>query len=174
MDKLGEWILPAAGALIVLFGWVRRVPVFDVFLQGAKQGLSSSISILPTLIGLMMGVAMLEASGALDLAAYALTPLAEWAGFPVEAIPLGLLRPFSGSGSTALAASILEKVSPDSFAGRVVSVLMGSTETTFYAIAVYFGAAGIVKTRYAVPAALCADLAGFLAAAWAVRLLFPA
>ena len=109
MDKLGEWTLPAAVALIVVFGWVRRVPVFDEFLQGAKQGLSASISILPTLIGLMMGVAMLEASGALDLAAYALTPLAEWAGFPVEAIPLGLLRPFSGSGSTALAASILER-----------------------------------------------------------------
>lgn len=94
MDKLGEWILPAAVALIVLFGWVRRVPVFDEFLQGAKQGLSSSISILPTLIGLMMGVAMLEASGALDLAAYALTPLAEWAGFPWKPFPLDCCGPF--------------------------------------------------------------------------------
>ena len=172
MDKLGEWILPAAVALIVLFGWVRRVPVFDEFLQGAKQGLSSSLSILPTLIGLMMGVVMLEASGALDLAAYALTPLAEWAGFPVEAIPLGLLRPFSGSGSTALAASILEKVYPDSFAGRVVSVLMGSTETTFYAIAVYFGAVQVRRTKWAIPAALCGDVAALAASAATVMLFF--
>ena len=118
MDKLGVWILPGAVVLIVAFGLVRRVPVFDAFLQGAKEGLSSSISILPTLVGLMMGVTMLGASGALDMVSSFLGPWVEKLGFPAQALPLALLRPFSGSGSSALAASLFETVHPDSFAGR--------------------------------------------------------
>lgn len=171
MDKLGEWVLPIAVVGILLFGMVRRVPVFDTFLQGAKEGLSSSVSILPALIGLMMGVSMLEASGALDILSCFLRPAAQWLGFPVEAIPLALLRPFSGSGSTALAASLFSSIPPDSFAGRVISVMLGSSETTFYAVAVYFGAVGIRKTKWTVPAALAGDFVTTAASAAAVLLL---
>lgn len=172
MDKLGEWILPIAAAGIILFGMLRRVPVFDTFLQGAREGLSSSVSILPALIGLMMGVTMLGASGALDIFSAFLRPAAQWLGFPPEAIPLALLRPFSGSGSTALAASLLESTSPDSFEGRVISVLLGSSETTFYAVAVYFGAIGVKKTKWTIPAALAGDFVTIAASAAAVLLLF--
>ena len=170
MDKLGGWILPGAVAVIVLFGIIREVPVFEAFLKGAKEGLRSSISILPTLVGLMMGVTMLQASGALDLISSLVRPLAEWCGFPAEAVPLALLRPFSGSGSTALAASLFQTISPDSFSGRVISVLMGSTETTFYAVAVYYGAVGIKKTRWTIPAALTGDMESMAAAALTVML----
>lgn len=173
MDKLGVWILPGVVVLIVAFGLVRRVPVFDAFLQGAKEGLSSSISILPTLVGLMMGVTMLGASGALDMVSSFLGPWVEKLGFPAQALPLALLRPFSGSGSTALAASLFETVHPDSFAGRVISVLMGSSETTFYAIAVYYGAVGIKKTRWTIPAALTGDVVSMAASAAVVLLWFP-
>lgn len=172
MDKLGEWVLPVAVVGILLFGMLRRVPVFDTFLQGAKEGLSSSVSILPALIGLMMGVTMLGASGALDILSAFLRPAAQWMGFPVEAIPLALLRPFSGSGSTALAASLFASISPDSFEGKVISVLLGSSETTFYAVAVYFGAVGIKKTRWTVPAALTGDFVTTAASVAAVLLLF--
>ncbi len=172
MDKLGEWVLPVAVVGILLFGMLRRVPVFDTFLQGAKEGLSSSVSILPALIGLMMGVTMLGASGALDMLSAFLRPAAQWLGFPVEAIPLALLRPFSGSGSTALAASLFTSISPDSFEGKVISVLLGSSETTFYAVAVYFGAIGVKKTKWAVPAALTGDFVTTAASVAAVLLLF--
>lgn len=172
MDKLGEWVLPVAVVGILLFGMLRRVPVFDTFLQGAKEGLSSSVSILPALIGLMMGVTMLGASGALDILSAFLRPAAQWLGFPVEAIPLALLRPFSGSGSTALAASLFTSISPDSFEGKVISVLLGSSETTFYAVAVYFGAVGIKKTQWTVPAALTGDFVTTAASVAAVLLLF--
>lgn len=172
MDKLGEWVLPVAVVGILLFGMLRRVPVFDTFLQGAKEGLSSSVSILPALIGLMMGVTMLGASGALDILSAFLRPAAQWLGFPVEAIPLALLRPFSGSGSTALAASLFTSISPDSFEGKVISVLLGSSETTFYAVAVYFGAVGIKKTQWTIPAALTGDFVTTAASVAAVLLLF--
>ena len=173
MDKLGGWLLPGAVVIILLFGLVRRVPVFEVFLQGAKEGLSSSLSILPALIGLMMGVTMLQASGALDMVSAFLRPAAEQLGFPPEVLPLALLRPFSGSGSTALAASLFENYPPDSFTGRVLSVLMGSSETTFYAVAVYFGAVGVKKSRWAIPAALTGDITALAASAAAVLLWFP-
>lgn len=115
---------------------------------------------------------MLRASGALELAGEALSPVLARLGIPVETIALLLVRPVSGSAALGVGAELIQTYGPDSLIGRTAAVMLGSTETTFYTIAVYFGAAGIVKTRYAVPAALCADLAGFMAAAWAVRVLF--
>ena len=144
-------------AAILLFGIVRRVPVFDVFLEGAKDGLRSAVSILPSLIGLLMAVRMLKASGALDFLTGAAAPVLGILNVPPEITPLIFLRPVSGSGSTALLLQIYKSCGPDSFAGRAASVIAGSTDTTFYAIAVYFGAVGIRKIRYTVPAALAAD-----------------
>ena len=115
---------------------------------------------------------MLSASGALDMLCAFISPAAEWMGLPPETMPLALLRPISGSGSLAILSDIFERNGPDSFAGRVASVMMGSTETTFYAIAVYFGSVGIKKTRHAVPSALTADLVGYFMSAAAVRMFF--
>lgn len=172
MDKIGVYLVPCIIALILLFGFLRKVPLFDTFLDGAKEGLRSTVSIAPALVGLITAVTMLKASGALDLFTAAVRPLAQAVGLPPEVVPLTLLRPVSGSGSMALLNGIFADCGPDSFAGRVAAVMMGSTETTFYAIAVYFGAVGIKKTRHTIPAALSADLVSFLTSALAVRLFF--
>ena len=141
-------------------------------MKGAGEGLETVIRILPALIGLMTAVYMLRASGALDLAAAALGPVLEHLGLPGELLPLMLVRPISGSAALGVGAELISAYGPDSYLGRTAAVMLGSTETTFYTIAVYFGAVGITKTRYAVPAALCADVTGFLVAALAVRLWF--
>ena len=172
MDKLGIYVVPVAVLLMVAFGVVRRVPVFDTFVEGAKEGLQSCFSILPTLVGLIMAVTMLNASGALDLLASFLAPVATFLGIPADVLPLALIKPVSGSGATALLTQIFAKDGPDSFAGRVASVMAGSTETTFYCIAVYYGAVQIKKTRHTIPAALIADLTAFFVAGLAVRLFF--
>ena len=130
------------------------------------------IRIAPALIALMAAVYMLRASGVMELAAQLLGPALEALGLPAELLPLMLVRPVSGSAALGVGAELMRTYGPDSCLGRTAAVMLGSTETTFYTIAVYFGAAGISRTRYAVPAALCADLTGFLAAAWAVRLWF--
>ena len=172
MDSIGAWVLPAVLLLIVTAGFLRGVPVFDTFLAGAKEGLQASVSILPTLVGLIMAVSMLSASGALDLVSSLQAPTAKLLGLPPQVIPLALIKPFSGSGSTAVLAQIFKDNGPDSLAGRIASVMSGSTETTFYAIAVYYGAVGVKKTRHTLPAALLADLAACVFSALTVRLFF--
>ena len=165
-------IVPLILAGVALYGCFRRVDVYTALVQGAGDGLEVLMRILPSLVGLLTAVYMLRASGALDLAAQALTPLLDRIGLPGELLPLMLVRPISGSAALGVGAELITAHGPDSFLGRTAAVMLGSTETTFYTIAVYFGAVKITKTRYAVPAALCADLTGFLAAAWAVRLCF--
>lgn len=172
MDKIGTYILPTTVFLIIIFGIYKKVPLFDAFLVGAKEGLCSTFSIVPSLVGLMLGIAMLRASGALDVLSAVLCHLTNRVGIPSEIIPLMLLRPFSGSGSLAIIDSIFKSCGPDSFVGRVASVMMGSTETTFYAIAVYFGAVGVKNTRHTIPSALIADFCGFCMSLITVRLLF--
>lgn len=172
MDKIGVYIIPAAVLCIVLFGLARRVPVFDTFVAGAREGLHSTVSILPSLVGLIMAVSMLSASGALDLVSSFLAPAANLLGLPPQVMPLALIRPVSGSGSTAVLTQIFKDCGPDSMAGRIASVISGSTETTFYAIAVYFGSVGIKKTRHTIPAALTGDLTTCIVSALTVRLFF--
>ncbi|MGX8709359.1 spore maturation protein [Caproiciproducens sp. R1] len=172
MDKLGVYAIPVVVFLIVLFGLMRGVPLFDTFVAGAKEGFSSSISILPSLVGLMMAVSMLNASGALDILSSLLAPAARLLGLPPEVMPLALIKPVSGSGATAVLAQIFQNNGTESFAGRVASVMSGSTETTFYAIAVYFGSVGVKKTRHTIPAAVTADLTAFVVSALTVRLFF--
>ena len=174
MAQLGFFLLPAAVAAVLIFGLARRVPLFSSFTAGAKGGLRACAAVLPPLVGLVTAVRMLQASGALDLFSTAAAPLAGALGFPVEAAPLALLRPISGSGSTAWLNEIFRQCGPDSFAGRVASVVMGSTETTFYAVAAYYGAVGVKKTGATLPAALAADLSGYVFSVLAVRLQFGA
>lgn len=172
MDLFFTMLVPLILAVVALYGLLRRVDVYGAVLTGAGEGLGTLLRIFPALVGLLTAVYMLRASGALELAASALGPVLTRLGIPPETVGLLLVRPVSGSAALGVGAEIINTYGPDSQIGRTAAVMLGSTETTFYTIAVYFGAAGIVKTRYAIPAALCADLAGFIAAAWAVRVLF--
>ena len=160
-------VLLAASGIIALS---RRVDVFDALTQGARDGLRVVVGILPPLIALMSAISMLRASGALGALAELLSPVFGALGIPPETAPLMLIRPLSGSGALAAGAETIAAAGPDSFAGRCAAVMLGSTETTFYVIAVYFGAADAKKTRRAIPAALTADLVGFIMAAVTVRL----
>lgn len=165
-------IIPAVAVFFVIFGLCKKVGVFDAFLVGAKEGLTTAYTIAPTLIGLITAVTMLRASGAIDVLTEAITPIAEKLGFPAEIVPVAVLRPISGGGSTALLVGILEEFGPDSFAGRIVSVMAGSTETTFYAIAVYYGAVGVKKARHTLVAGLSADFTAVVFSVLTVRLFY--
>lgn len=171
MARLGGASLPVILAVILLFGLWKKVPVFDAFLEGAREGLTATASLLPTLIGLILAVSMLRASGFLELLSSLLAPVTERLGLSSELVPLMLLRPVSGSGATAYAYSLLQQFGPDSETGRIASVLTASTETTFYAVAVYFGACGYRKLRYTIPAALLGDAAAIVFSVLTVRLL---
>ena len=150
----------------------KKVDVYDALLQGAAKGLEILWRILPALVTLLTVVAMLRASGALEVAAKALSPVLGLLGIPPETMGLMLVRPISGSAALAVGTSLMQTYGVDSQIGRTAAVMLGSTETTFYTISVYFGAAGIRRTRYTLPAALFADLVGFTAAAWTAKLFF--
>ncbi len=172
MELFFTMLVPGTLAGVALYGALHRVDVYSALCKGAGSGLETLVRIVPALIGLMTAVYMLRASGALELLAQTLRPWMERVGLPPELLPLMLVRPVSGSAALGVGSELIQTYGPDSQLGRTAAVMLGSTETTFYTIAVYFGAVGISRTRYAVPAALCADLVGFWAAAWAVRLLF--
>ena len=155
-----------------LFAVSRRVDVYSALTQGAGEGLSVLLRILPALVGLLTAVSMFRASGAMEWLSAVCAPVTQWLGIPPEVTPLMLVRPVSGNGALAVGSELMQTYGPDSYIGRVAAVMLGSTETTFYTIAVYFGSAGIHRTRHTVPAALTADLTGFIAAAFAVRLFF--
>ena len=168
---MSDFIIPFFIALIMVIGLIKRVDVFGEFTEGAKENLKAAFEVLPALIALMTAIGMFKASGALEVISSAISPVTGFLGFPEECIPLAIIRPVSGSGALAVFESILNDVSPDSFAGRVASVIIGSTETTFYTIAVYYGITGVKKTRHAVVSSLTADLTGFIVSALTVRLI---
>ena len=165
-----NYLIPGLLLLAGLAALRRREDVYGALLAGGKQGLRLTVTILPALVMLLTAVELFRQSGALAALTRLLTPAAKLVGLPAETLPLALVRPFSGSGALAVGAELMGTYGPDSRIGRTAAVMLGSTETTFYTISVYFGAAGVRKSRYAVPAALIADLTGFLAAAAAVRL----
>ena len=171
MTLWADLLVPLVLAAVALWGVARRVDVYGALSTGAGEGLGVLIKIAPPLVGLLT-VYMLRASGALELAADLLAPVLTVLGIPPETVGLLLVRPVSGSAALGVGAELISAYGPDSLIGRTAAVMLGSTETTFYTVAVYFGAAGIKRTRYTIPAALCADLAGFVAAAWAVRICF--
>lgn len=172
MKLVFAMLVPGVIGLVALVGVLKGVDIYDALLTGAGKGLEILLRILPALITLLTAVYMLRVSGALEQAAKVLAPTLDVLGIPPETVGLMLVRPISGSAALGTGAELISTYGPDSYIGRVAAVMLGSTETTFYTIAVYFGAAGIKRTRYAIPAALCADLAGFISAAWAVRLFF--
>lgn len=152
-----EFAMPVFAGLVVIFGLIKRVPVFDIFLKGAKEGMLLLYNIAPTIMGLVFAVDLLRSSGAINVICDFVAPAADFLGFPKEIVPMMLLRPVSGSGSTALLTSLYKECGPDSFAGQVASVLAGSSETTFYAVAMYFGSIKVKKIRHTLVAALIAD-----------------
>ncbi len=159
----GLMIVTACAAL------AKRQDVYGALLEGGLDGLKLLVTIVPALVVLLTAVHMLRASGAIELLTKWLSPVAAAVGIPAETLPLVLLRPISGSAALAVGADLMSVHGPDSLIGRTAAVMLGSTETTFYTISVYFGAAGVKKTRYTIPAALIADVTGFLAASFCAR-----
>ena len=157
---------------IPLYGALKKINVFDVFIDGAKQGFETSIGLIPYLIAMMVAIGMLRASGFFDLINIVIAPLLRAIGMPSELLPLALIRPFSGSAATGVMAELIHTHGGDSFIAKTAATMMGSTETTFYVIAVYFGAVSIKRTRHAIPAGLLADLAGIIATVFICRYLF--
>ena len=165
-------IVPALFVLLALSAILKKADIFPALKEGAKEGLSVTVGIVPSLIALFSVIYMFRASGAMDFLTGLLEPVAKLMGIPSDCVPLILIRPLSGSGALALGADIIRVHGVDSLVGRTAAVMLGSTESTFYVIAVYLGAADIKKPRYAIPTALIADFVGFCTAAASVKLFF--
>lgn len=171
-SHFSNWIFLSFIAGIPLYAAYKRINVFDTFVTGAKQGFETSINIIPYLVAMMVAIGMLRASGFFELMDKLLAPLLTRIGMPSELLPLALIRPFSGSASLGIMADLIHTHGGDSFIAKTAATMMGSTETTFYVIAVYFGAIGIKHTRHAIAAGLLADLAGIIASVVVCRYLF--
>lgn len=168
---VSDWILPGLITAMVGVGVLRRVPVYEAFLGAARDGIASVLGIVAPMVGVLAAIGMLRASGAVDALVGVVGPWLAPLGVPAEVLPLALLRPLSGSGAFALCTELMQTHGPDSAIGLLASTLVGSTETTFYVLAVYFGAAGVTRPRWALAAGLCADVAGAVASVVAVRWL---
>jgi len=170
-EQASVWIMPLLILGMLTVGWVQGVMVYEVFVKGAKEGFDLAVMIIPYLVAILTAVGMLRASGGLDLMVSLVSPLTELIGVPGEVLPLGVLRPLSGSGAFGVTTEILQTHGPDSLIGNIASTMNGSTETTFYVLAVYFGSIGVHRIRHAVPAGLAADITGVIASCWAVHWL---
>lgn len=163
LAAISLWAIPVLLVVIPLIGVIRKVKVYDVFVDGAKEGFDVAVKIIPFLVGMLVAIGMFRGSGAMDLLAAGLRPLMAATGFPAELFPLAILRTLTGSGSLALTTDLIKTHGPDSLIGRMAATMYGSSETTFYVLAVYFGAVSVKKTRHAVPAALIGDVVAAIA-----------
>lgn len=163
LDAISLWAIPVMLVGIPLVGMFRKVKVYDVFVEGAKEGFDVAVKIIPFLVGILVAIGMFRGSGAMDLLTSALRPLMAATGFPAELVPLAILRTLTGSGSLAFTTDLIKTHGPDSLMGRMAATMYGSSETTFYVLAVYFGAVNIKRTRHAVPAALIGDVIAAIA-----------
>ena len=159
---------------VTFLGWgiLKRVKVYEVFVEGAKEGFTTAVRIIPYLVAMLVAIGIFRASGALELLTRVLSPVTALIGMPSETLAMALMRPLSGSGSLGVMTELMKVHGPDSLIGIMVSTMYGSSETTFYVLAVYFGSVGIRDTRHAVPVGIIADVAGMLAAVWVVNFLF--
>ena len=172
ISAVSLWIIPGLISLILVMAIWNRVPVFETFVDGAKDGFQTAVNIIPHLVGMMVAITIFRESGALELVTDFLDPFLSLVNFPTEIFPLALLRPISGTGALALTTDLIASHGPDSLIGRLASTMQGSTDTTLYIITVYFGAVGIKKTGYAVKVGLLADLIGIIASISIVSLYF--
>jgi spore maturation protein B len=172
-NQLSNWLLLLFVVGIPFYAAIiKKINVFDAFIVGAKQGFDTVLNILPYLVAMMVAIGMLRASGFFTLMGQLLAPLLAMIGMPPEVLPLALIRPFSGSASTGIMAELIHQYGGNSLIAKTAATMMGSTETTFYVVAVYFGSVGIRRTRHAIPAGLLADLAGIIVAVVICRYLF--
>ncbi len=171
LNSLSSWLIPALISGLLIFGYLRGVRIYETITDGAKEGFTTAIRIIPFMVAIFVAIGMFRASGAMDLLVAVLSPLTAAVGMPAEALAMGLLRPLSGSGSFAFMSEIVQQ-SPDSLLSAMVSVIQGSSETTLYVLAVYFGAIGVRRTRHTLPAALCGEAAGLIAAVTVCNLWF--
>lgn len=169
---ISAWAIPVLLLCIPLLGFFKKVKVYESFVEGAKEGFNVAVRIIPFLVAILVAIGMLRSSGAMKLFVQLVSPLTTLIGMPAEALPVALMRPLSGSGSLGLVTELIKTHGPDSFIGRLASTMYGSTETTFYVLAVYFGSVSIKKTRHAVPVGLIADVCGLLSAVFICRLVF--
>jgi spore maturation protein B len=160
---ISAWAIPVMIVFIPLYAAYRKVPVYESFVEGAKEGFDTAIKIIPHLVGMMVAISIFRASGAMDMLLDWMRPFFNYIGVPTEVLPLAILRPITGAGSLAFSTDLIEQFGPDSMIGRIASTIQGSTDTTLYVITVYFGAIGIRKAGYALKVGLISDLVGFVA-----------
>jgi spore maturation protein B len=172
IQLISTWTIPVLIAFIPLYASFKKVPVYESFIDGAKDGFQTAIGIIPHLVGMMTAISMFRASGAMDAFVGLVRPFLERVGVPGEVLPLALLRPITGAGSLAFVTDLIKELGPDSFVARIASTIQGSTDTTLYVLTVYFGAVGIRNSRYALKVGLISDFIGFFAAVAACWLLF--
>ena len=172
ISTISMWAIPVMIAFIPLYAAFRKVPVYETFVDGAKDGFDTAVRIIPHLVGMMTAISIFRASGALDMFVSAVQPLLDSVGIPGEVLPLGILRTITGAGSLAYATDLIQEHGPDSLVGRIASTIQGSTDTTLYVITVYFGAVGIRNARYAIKVGLFSDLVGFVTAIAICMLVF--
>lgn len=172
IKQLAVYTMPVIIMFILIFGYLKDVKLYEAFVEGAKEGLEVCIKILPYLVTMLFAIAILRESGALIIITEAVSPVLKALGIPPEVLPLALMKPLSGSGSLGITAEIIKQYGPDSLIGRIAATMMGSTETIFYTMAVYYGAIGIKKMRHTLPCALIAHLAGVIASCVICRIVF--
>lgn len=171
-DAAGDAVIPVLILSLVGYGWVRKVKVYESFIEGAREGFDTGVRLIPYLVAILVVIGMFRASGAMEWLTESIGSVTDPLGMPGEALPVAIVRPLSGSGSFGIMVEILHTHGPDSYLGYLVSVMNGSTDTTFYVLAVYFGSVGVSRVRHAVAAGLLADLAGIITAVWICFMLF--
>ncbi len=172
INLLSVLAIPLFISGILVYGYSKGVKVYEVFVEGAKEGILTSLRIIPYLVAMFVAIGIFRSSGAMELITHALAPVMSRLGVPSEVLPIILIRPMSGVAALGMFTDLVTRVGPDSFAGRLSATMMGSTETIFYTLSVYFGSVGITNTRHTLIAALCADLAGLMASLIICRVIF--
>ena len=172
MSIISVLAIPTLVLFIIVYGAVKKVRIYEAFVEGAKEGFNVGVRIIPYLVAMLVAIGVFRAGGAMEILANLLSPITKLIGMPSEALPMALIRPLSGSGALGVMSEIFKAHGSDSLIGRMVSVMMGSGETTFYVLAVYFGSVGVSKTRQAVPAGIVADIVAILMSVWLANLIF--
>lgn len=172
MEALSLYAIPFLLLAIPLYGYIKKVKVYEAFTDGAKEGFTTAVRIIPFLVAMLVAIGVFRESGAMELLTNVLAPVTQLIGMPADVFPMAIMRPLSGGGAQGVMTELFNSFGPDSLVGRMASVMMGSTETTFYVLAVYFGAVSVKKTRHALPAGLIADVVGLLTAVFVVNLMF--
>lgn len=172
MKLISLLCVPCMFFIIIAYALFKKVKIYECFIEGAKEGLDTVITIFPPILAILFAINMFKASGAMEILTTIIKPFASFIGLPTQMVPFAILRPISGSGSLALATDLFKEFGTDSFIGRAVSTLMGSTETTFYTLSVYYGATKVKNMRHSLKCALIADFIGIILSVWVVRFVF--